>query len=308
MNNFYRQETECELIFKEMGDSYHLWTPENFPLIFASEDDFKIGMGIIGLCSKLYPDVKIITFEIMSNHLHMVVAGALSRVNSMFERIRTMIGCFVKSSGRTFDVDAFRLGSRKIEDLADMRNVIVYDNKNGFVVSPNHTPFSYPWGANKYYFNQDAVLLARQNAKPITLRERRIISHSRELDKIGYELTCTNGYVSPISFCDTEAGERIFRDASHYFFMLSKSVETNRKIAKEIGESLYYNDNELFYAISQVARDKYNSSSLTALNAEAKIEVAKIMFFDYNASPKQISRMLKISLAVLTSLGMTSNK
>ena len=308
MNNFYGQETKCEFAFCGLGDCFHLWTPEDFPIIFTSEDDFKRGMSIIGLCSRLFPDVKIITFELMSNHLHILASGKESRVRMMFERIKEAVRRFVISAGRTFDSNAFRPGIRRIEDLSDMRNVIVYDNKNGFIVSPHHTPFSYPWGANRYYFNQGAVALARQNARPITLRERRLFSHSRDFDKTGSDLTCFDGYVSPVSFCAIDEGESLFRNASHYFFQLSRSVETNRKIAKEIGESIYYNDDELFAAVSQIARDRYHSSNLSSINSESKLELAKTMYFDYNANPKQIARMLRLPLSALESLGMVSNK
>lgn len=42
---------------------------------------------------------------------------------------------------------------KPINDLKALREAIVYVNRNGYVVNPSHTPFSYPWGTGRYYFN-----------------------------------------------------------------------------------------------------------------------------------------------------------
>lgn len=292
------KEQLCAQAFAELGECYHLWTPEDFELIFTNEDEFKMGMGIVGIAAKLYPDVIIITFELMSNHLHITASGLRASVLAMFGMIKIMLRKMVKSAGRNVDWDKFEAKTRNLNNLEDIRNVIVYDNRNGYVVSPDHSPYSYPWGANKYFFNHDACRLAKSNAVAMTYSYRRQVAHSHIANKM-VGLLCFDGYALPLSFCNIALGERMFRDASHYFYKISRSIEQSKDIAKEIGESIFYTDNELYASIASICQKTYGEKVPSRLNSQDKIALAKTMRFEYNASVKQIHRMLKIDIKVV---------
>lgn len=303
MNDFVLKERGCEIAFMELGECYHLWTPENFEIIFTCDDDFKIGMSVIGICARLFPDVRIITFEVMSNHLHITASGDLRRIQDFFLAVKEKLNRSFSTKGRKICWDGFTAKHRLLSELQDLRNVIAYDNRNGFVVSNRYTPFTYPWGANRYYFNPDAKARALEHATPMTVRRLREVSHTKTNDGIKDLLTFEDCAL-PLSFCDIEAGERLFRDPPHYFNRISKSIESNAVIAKEIGESVYYTDDELYDTVARICSRKYGDAVPSRLPPQAKIEVAKTMSYDYNASAKQIQRMLKLDPAILKSLGI----
>jgi len=302
MKTFFDKEFECTETFNELGDCFHLWTSENFEIIFTSEDDFKAGMGIIAICAKLFPDVIILTFSLMTNHLHITFSGSENRGLEMFARMKAMFRSFFKGRNRTINWAEFKAGIRKLNDLQDVRNVIVYNNRNGYVVNSNHTPFSYPWGANMYYFNQEARKYALQSSKIMGGRKKRKIAHSHCADGINSILTL-DGYALPLSFCAIEKGESLFRDATHYFFKVSRNNENSKLLAKEIGETLFYNDEELFASISKLAKERFQAPSPSTASIQAKVELAKVMHFEYNASPKQIIRILKVPQSMIKSMG-----
>jgi len=304
---FVEKENCCERAFIGCGECYHLWTSENFEIIFTDEDDYKIGMNIIGIASKLFPEVRLLTFEIMSNHLHLTCSGSLDKILALFETIKDLLKRFAKVKGRIINWDGFVAGTRLLETLSDIRNVIVYDNRNGYVVSNQYTPFTYPWGANRYYFNPDACRLAEIGARPMHIREIRAISHVRYADSVK-GLMKFDGYALPLSFCDIEIGEQLFRDAPHYFNKIAKNIESSAAIAKEIGESIHYTDDELFDAVSKICSRKYADPVPSRLKPEAKIEVAKTMRFEYNASVKQIQRMLKLDSGIISALFQNNNR
>ena len=304
MKSFFEKERECSLAFESLGKCFHLWTPENFEIIFTCDDDFRVGMSIMGIAAKLFPDVKIITFELMSNHLHITAACCSEeRLREFFGLIKKMLVKFVCSEDRSMDWNGFTAGIRDIKTLEDMRNVIAYDNRNGFVVSPDHTPFTYPWGANRYYFNPDARALADILSCGMAVRDMRRIARSHMADSVKGILTY-EGCALPTSFCDIDSGEKLFRDRSHYFSKVSRNIEASAVIAKEIGESIFYNDDELYSAMLRIARTQFNAASPSSATAAAKIEMARTMRFEYNASEKQIVRILKIQPEVLSSLGL----
>lgn len=244
-NDYFRIEEECEFRFRELGPCYHLCTSENAPILFHNEGDFKTAMNIIALASKLFPDIKILTFEVMNNHLHFALCGN--------------------------------------------------ENRNGYVADSGHTPFSYPWGANRFFFNGEAKCRYESLKIMATARWKRSAFHSN----LGDNLTGLNhldGYVSPMCFCHIRLAEGLFINAHQFFSKITKSVESSAVIAKEIGESVFYTDNELFSIISQKCYKQYGCKSPAMIPAEAKVTVAKMMHFDYNSSDKQISRILKMEI------------
>ena len=301
MSDFSNKEGRCLLCFSELGPCYHLWTPENFEIIFRNADEFRLGMGIMAVAAKCFPDVRVITFELMTNHLHIMAAGDESRLRQMFVQIKKLLIRMAGDEGRTINWAAFKPGVRQLKDLNDARNVLIYDNRNGFLVHDNYTPFSYPWGANFGYFNPDAKKRFLESSVPSTIKDRRSIFHSHISDGI-QGLRLLDGCFSPFSFCDVAAGERLFRDAVHYFYMLGKNIESNKEIAKEIGESVSYTEDELYAAVSAKCKSDYGTPNPAQIPSEAKIAIAKSMRFEYNATLKQIQRMLRVDQSILQSI------
>ncbi len=301
MNDFRNQELRCYITFESAGPFWHLWTPEDHPIIFTSEAEFKAAMNIVGVCARLFPRVRIYTFEWMSNHLHIMLSGAEPDIHALFNLIKECLKRQLKSWGRPSNLLTFECKLREINSLEDARNVIVYDNRNGFFVTPSTSPFTYPWGANRYYFNSDAQDRYRQCRKKMIINEIRNSIRGRFADKIE-PLYSLDGYACPMDFCNITAGQNLFRDARHYFFAVSRNVESQKKIAAEIGERIFYTDDELFAAISAISKARYETGALTLLPAQAKIEVAKLMHYEYNAGNKQIQRILRLDAGTVESL------
>lgn len=306
MRDFSDKEGKCLLCFKQLQPLYHLWTPENFEIIFRNDAEFCVGMGIMAIVSKCFQDVIIITFELMTNHLHIMVSGEEQRIRQLFDQIKKYLMRMAEDAGRTINWSTFNAGIRVLDSLTDARNVLIYDNRNGFLVHNNYTPFSYPWGSNICYFNPDARMRFQESAVPSTIKERRSISHSHISDGI-QGLKLLDGIFSPFSFCNIVLGERLFRDAVHYFYLLGKNIESNNQIAKEIGESISYTEDELYSAISAKCKSDYGTANPAQIPSDAKIAMAKVMRYEYNATLKQIQRMLRIDSGVLRSLFGSQN-
>ena len=175
----------------------------------------------------------------------------------------------------------------------NFRNVTAYINRNGFVVHPDCTPFSYEWGANRFFFNPEAKARHRSNWIPMTQTARQTVSHSRRYDYVE-GLYVIDGYVTPLCFCDIEGGEAIFRDARHYFSKISKSIESMKDIAASIGEHIYYTDDDLFSITVKMSQEQFGEARPSLLDKEAKLKLAKALHYDFNASNKQVQRILRL--------------
>lgn len=303
MKTFNELEAACSAVFESLRPLWHLWTPEDAGIILPDKTSFKAAMTILAICAQLCPDVTIITFELMSNHLHVVISGPKESVLYFFSLYRRYLRRYLKGRGLSTVPENFECCLREITTLEEARNVIVYDNRNGFVVTPESSPFSYEWGGNQYYFNPEAKRrFSDSPLKRITQAERRKLLHAHVSDGMKEPPLMLDGYASPMSFCNIDAGEKLFRNATHYFREISRNVEASKRIAAEIGERLYYNDDDLFAVVLRICKEQYKLPSPGMLSSQAKIEVAKQMHFDYNAGNKQIARILKMDRAVVDSL------
>lgn len=295
---FYSREQECSDLFYSFSRVYNAATPENHPLVFKTDEDFCAGMSILAVCAKMFPHIRIFAFQLMSNHVHFVVVGDETGIQEFFAYFKERLG---KHFGGQVDLSQFQLKLFLISDLQYFRNAIVYANRNGFVVNDNVTPFSYPWGTSPYFFQPLLVRLARSSAKPIGVVQLRQLMHSRSAD--AYKDTMTiDGYASPLEFCDIASAEGCFRDAKHYFYLISRNIESYSNVAKSLGESIYYTDNDLFASAQKKAIEQFGSKDLQTLTASQKIELARYLHYNYNAGDNQLQRMLRIDLEVLKAL------
>ena len=288
------------------GPVFHLYTSENYQIILTCEDDFKMAMNLFALCAALSPDIVILTFELMSNHIHVTIQGEEQAVLAFFALFKRSVQKWLTTAGRALDLSGFTCSLRKLNDACDVRNVISYNNRNGFLANQDETPYSYRWGAGRFFFNPDAKLRYSLESSRMTLTQRRLYLHSHAADKIE-SIQMLDGYACPMSFCDIEAAEKYYKNASSYFYEISRNLESQKDIANEIGEQIRYTDNELFRVASGICTNYYNAKSPFLLPQEAKIELAKRLHFEWGANKKQLCRLLKMDIRILDTLFPSPN-
>ncbi len=237
----------------------------------------------------------------MSNHVHFILLGPRDAVAQYFKSLKTKLHLLLKISGKTVDLGTFRPNIIPIEELESLRNQIVYTNRNNYMVDPDQIPFSYPYGANSYYFNPAAKALFKSCFGCMTIRERRALIHSHDINYPGNYLVIDN-YFSPASYCDIELGESMFRDARHYFYKVSRDIESYKDVAKLTGDTIFYTDEELFAVAIILCKKEFDGMKPTLLQMEQKKELARRLHYEYNASNKQIARLTKLSEVTLNSM------
>ena len=298
---FAELENLCQFRFMESGDCFHVCSQENLPILFHNEDEFKAAMNIVAFVAFLFRDIWIYTFEIMDNHFHFALSGKEERVRTFIKHLVSKLVSNPTLSASKKDIEKLSFKIFPVDSLNNIRNVIAYINRNGAVVNPNENVFTYKWGANRFFFNMEARLRFQSCRTVPTSRLKRELFHSDLMAK-EENVHILDGYVSPLCYCHISDAEALFRNSRNYFFCVSRNIEASMEIAKSIGESIYYTDDDLFAHISSVCSKKYNGHSVSTLSKEAKIELAKELHFDFNARNKQISRLLKMELRVISAL------
>lgn len=291
--SFSRQEQRCEATFSNGGPYWHLCTPGQFTEILCeTREDYVFYMNLIAIATAV-TGVKIITFQVMSNHFHFILEGPECLCQEFFKRIKNRMLRYYPAENRYKNLVDFTAKVLPIPDLVALRNEVVYTNRNGYLIDPRYTPFSYPWGSGNLFFNPYARLLDSQPYSSLSDREKKSLCKSRLLVlPEGYRVR--NGVIVPESYCSYSKGEALFRDAHHYFASVSKNYEAYSAVAKSLGEEIILTDEEMFAMVVTKSKREYGENRPSMLPQNVKLDYARMMRQDYYASEGQIQRILKL--------------
>jgi len=297
--SYIESERMCEATFLNGGRWWHLYTPGNLTsLIFASDNDYRFAMNLMARCLTEFPALKVVAFEIMSNHLHIVLCGDESIINEFFALYRKRLKRYLTTKVKGRLSNQFQMSLKPVNDLKALRDVIVYVNRNGYVVNPSHTPFSYPWGTGRYYFNDVQITERLSDVPDIGIR-RMFRSRNPHLPD---DFRIIDGHVAPPEYCAIKLGMAMFRNAHQYFYMVSKNIEAYETLAAELDDGEFLTDSELFPLVVKIVKSGYNAVTLRDLSQAQKLELARKLRSDYRSSNGQIRRVLGLSQYEVDSL------
>lgn len=295
-------EQQCESAFESNGPFWHMCTPgANIEILFTDREELRYGMNLTAMCRSLCPNIEIYTHTVMNNHIHAIISGNETLCLNFFIEFRKRLQRYLTNKGRNVDMSGFVCNLIPIENIQSLRNEIVYANRNGYVINPKCTPFSYEWSAGIYFFNPILKNAHHQLGKRVSPTYGRKIFKTREMFKLD-NLLFYNDTAIPTTYCSIDKAESFFRDAHHYFNLLTKDWEAYSAISKRLRDTVFLTDEEMFSAVSSYTSKSYNNHRPSTLSPKEKIEVAKKMHFEYNANNRQIKSILKLDTSIVQEL------
>ena len=299
---FSEKERICENVFITNGPYWHIYTDgTKMQNIFCCEEDFRTGMWALAASLHLRKEVRALTFELMTNHVHLIIAGQRENCIKAFDLFSTRLKMAFPKRQRTIDWSQFKMNILPIESLQALRNEIIYTNRNAFVANPSYTPDSYPWGGGCAYFNPWLKHLITSPLGRLPILTQRTLLHTRDISPFT-DLREINSLPFIPSFCDIKLGESMFRDARSYFNSLTRNAEAFSQIASRLKDTIFLTDEELYSVICSHISKEYSVKTPSQLSAQQKVDTARYMHFGYNASNQQLRRMLRLDLAILEEL------
>ena len=238
----------------------------------------------------------------MNNHLHIILSGDPQKCREMFDRFRLMLKRHFIRSGRVVNLKYFKSQLIPINSLQSLRNEIAYVNRNGFVVRPDCTPFSYPWSAGAAFFSPLMKLLPSVSYDSLKVKQKREICRSNNVDIPSSKAMVYEEIILPASYCHIDEAEAFFRSAHHYFQHISRKFEAYSEIADRLHESVFISDEEMYSAVCALGLKMYNVKNPTLLGTKERIEMARQMRQKYNASNRQIRNILKLDNSIVETM------
>ena len=297
--SFSEKERICESIFIRHGPYWHIYTDgTKMQNIFISKEDFIMGMWCLAAAQHLCKSVRVITFELMGNHIHLILAGAKEDCIKVFDLFAARLKKAFPKRQRAIDWGKFKMDILPIESLQALRNEIIYANRNAFVANPAYTPDSYPWGGGCAYFNPWLKHLVTTPLNELPILTQRALLHTKKIAPVA-DLKVIDSMPFIPSFCDISLGESMFRDARSYFNSLTRNAEAFSQIASRLKDTIFLTDEELYSVLCSHINKEYSVKTLSQLSAQQKIATARYMHFHYNATNQQLRRMLRLDIAIL---------
>lgn len=232
MKTFSESERMCQMAFDSCGNVWHGYTSgKEMPMLFVNDEDLIFAMNVIAYAAFVYKGVvRILTFEVMNNHFHFVLCGNENDIQEFFRLIVRKLKRTIPCAGN------LKLELKPVADLQSLRNNIVYNNRNGYVADPGHTPFSYPWGAGRYYFNSFPIT---STFKEISYLENRRMFRGANVD-IPDDWQVIDGYIAPPSFCDIRLGMAILLQKVRDQYRVASFRDLSKAQRLDLARTLHY--------------------------------------------------------------------
>ncbi len=302
VSTFGDREAECERVFEEMGPFWHVCTDgTKMQNVFCQDDDKNMAMIALAVEEKLQKEVMLIAFEIMMNHVHLIMAGKHEACQNFFKKYKQRLMRAFPPSIRCVDWSRFEASIIQIDSLKALRNEIIYTHRNAFVANPEYTPCNYPWGSGLVYFNTMLSNLSITTLSDFGVLKQREMVKCRDVSDLG-----TLEFVGCVpfipSFCRIDIGERVFRDPRSYFYALTRNAETFSQIAMKLKDEVFLTDNEMYAVAIQYSQSMFSIAKLNILSPEQKIDLAKELRFRFKATQQQLRRILNLDMKVISEL------
>ena len=285
-----RNEWELERLFQESGPFFHVHTePLKTEVIFMTDAERAVAMVYIAIAAML-AGVEVLAFALMSNHFHFILRGQEGQCKSFYARFSKMLDLYFSRHGRPGVLDPIsQPAPTPITTLKQLRDEIAYVIRNPFVVRRDVNPFAYPWCSGFLYFNPILSMLKQQSASALTLRQKRALTHSRDLP-IPPGLTLVDGHVFPGSFVNYRLVESIFTDCRQFMFWVFKNVEALVETALRLSEKPSLPDDDILAVSLQLCKKEFGVKGPSYLTESQKHDLAKKLKYDYYASNGQVAR------------------
>lgn len=267
-------------------------------LWFREEADFKVAMNYVAIEAARHPDVAVLAFTLMSNHVHFVLKGLREGVEGFVNRFKHRYAIYYR---RKYGVKKFlrrnELDVKEIPyDDEAPEKVIAYTVMNAVAAGICAHPSQYPWGTGHLYFSTPTT----QNAsrlKDFSIRAIKRITHSDEESLPENWHLGKDGYILPQDYVDVKSVEALFRRPQRMNYFLNTSSKAKKRLEIADGRLPAFRDQTILAALPDLCRSLFQKDLFQQLSVEEQSEFARQIRFRFSADATQIARVCGITYA-----------
>lgn len=265
-------------------------------LLFSSEADFISGMNRIAFCKLKFPEVTVLAFVLMDNHIHLILYGSYEDCISFLYKYKQLTGIYLRNNHRNeVFLDKMECDAWMIPDRDSLIQKFCYVLRNPLVARMNVTPMGYRWSSAGLMFSDNSAYCSLMNSVgSLSARKQKELFGTRmELPKEWRFFE--NGMIWLGDYVEIRRMENLFGNPSSFLFSLNKNVEA--EVNSEMHEGGFsLPDNEARQFRDTLCERMFGKVTVSSLNVSNRLELAKVFRKEKGASLKQIARLLHLPL------------
>jgi REP element-mobilizing transposase RayT len=265
-------------------------------LWFRDEEDFKVAMNYIAILAAQKPEVTVLAFILMSNHVHFVLRGDEPAVVDFINEFKRRYSMYLRNKHGSIEfLRHNRLDVHPVPyDFEAVEKAIAYVQMNPVAANICASPTQYPWGTGNVFFNSTESNGTRLGDMSRRAAIRTLHSETEILPSNW--IIAQDGFILPQNYVDINGVESLFRTPKRMNFFLNNSSKAKKRI--EADENLpAFKDQTILATLPDLLQSLFHKYSFKQLTQEEQVEAVKQIRFRFSADPNQIARVCSIKYA-----------
>jgi REP element-mobilizing transposase RayT len=260
-------------------------------LWFQDNADFKIGMNYVAILAASL-NVRVLSFILMSNHVHFVLAGERPDVVRFITEFKRRYSSYYrhKYGKREFlrrnDVDIKEI----FPENEALERTIAYVQMNSVAANICAHASFYPWGTGRAFFNSNPR--SGKPANEFSGNALMRLFHSKGSIP-GHYMIFDSGYVDPMSYVPVRFVEQLFRTPTRMTYFLNSSSKARVRLEEKPTPS--FRDQIILASIPDLCNSLFRTKDYQGLQEKQLSELVKQLRFRFSADIGQLARVLEFS-------------
>lgn len=285
--------TEREIYKSYPSGDYHLCLDRiEGRWLFNTPQDYRLGMASIALAYLKF-GIKVYAFELMPNHIHIILSGTGDQCVRSFSLIKRRLSEQLLKTNRSALPRDYGFKLIPIPDKDALRTQILYTVRNPY--EKNYcVPGGHMWGSGYLYFNELAQYIAGERVSKMRSSEVKRITGSNEVWPPQWVI---HPYLGPLpqNYIAVNEVENLFSSVKEYLTRLVKEYEAVVKIAKTLGEDVEFSEAEVRDIVNTELRTSYPGRLFKNISQEEKCRVAVRLNEMMGLTTTQLAKALYMS-------------
>ena len=264
-------------------------------LWFRDEEDFKVAMNYVAIEAARHPEIVVLAFILMSNHVHFVLNGRREDAVAFVESFKQRYSLYYQ---KKYGVKEFlRRNGLDIKEIPydneAPEKVISYVQMNS--VAANICAFcnQYPWGTGNLFFNATTPKGIKLGNMSERARQKALHSNFTKLPE--HWILGDDGYILPCCYVDVKAVEQLFRTPKRMQYFLHSSSKARKRLENTCLPA--FRDQVILAAIPDLCQSLFQKDSFSALTEEEQSEFLRQLRYRFSADINQLARVCGLTYA-----------
>lgn len=282
-----------------MSTCVHLHTPAlESGVIFQTRKDYCVALAHMAMAAA-ESGMQILAYALMSNHFHFILKGTCGQL--FFQTFIRRFALYLARHGNPGVLNRLVAESTPITSREQFRTEVAYVIRNPFVVREDIHPFVNLQTSAFLYFNPLLPYLHSRPVKGMSIRQKQTVTMSKDIS-LPDTLMMIDDMPHPASFVNYKLVESMFESARQFAYYVAKNVEAQVEVARRLGEKPVFPDEELLPLCLKLLREAFGTSKYAELTEAQRLSVASRLKYDFNASNKQLARLLRVPLPAVDAM------